>query len=146
MKIILNIIKIQIWFPHRALLAARRKGDFLEKLTIRNQKKVSPSTVNLDPDPLHKQHHRHHCHLVAAAGDFTTGFAADFKVLVEKMPRHAFPTDSCIAKWAFTIKLPQVDSVLILMHLLLRSIPKWLVAVCAKELVSLLALPNVISH
>ena len=67
MKIILNIIKIQIWFPHRALLAARRKGDFLEKLTIRNQKKVSPSTVNLDPDPLHKQHHRHLVdHLVGA--------------------------------------------------------------------------------
>ena len=39
MKIILNIIKIQIGFLHRALLAARRKGDFLEKLTIRNQKK-----------------------------------------------------------------------------------------------------------
>ena len=65
MKIILNIIKIQIGFLHRALLAARRKGDFLEK--IRNQKKVSPSTVNLDPDPLHKQHHRHLVdHLVGA--------------------------------------------------------------------------------
>ena len=58
MKIILNIIKIQIgsltalfWPPDAKVTSWRNSQSGIRK-------KVSPSTVNLDPDPLHKQHHR----------------------------------------------------------------------------------------
>ena len=67
MKIILNIIKIQIgsltalfWPPDAKVTSWRNSQSGIRK-------KVSPSTVNLDPDPLHKQHHRHLVdHLVGA--------------------------------------------------------------------------------